>query len=154
MENNKHIDQTLLILTDLGKVRVLTFTTPGDDPRERAHLKELTEKELGSPEGAETSDTPGKFNRGYNAGEGEAMSHAETKLNVEIEKRSINQVAAEICDKVAFYGSSSFILAAPQEHLNRLMSEMPVDCRDKISESHGLDLTNEKLADLEKRFLK
>ena len=145
--------QPLLILTDLGKIRVLAFTEPTDDPREKKHLKELSDKELTSPLGAETTDAPGKFNRGYDAGSGEAMSHAETKLDVEIEKRSINQVAKEICDKVASYGSHSFILAAPQEHLKRLIAEMTPECRNKITDSHGLDLTKEKLADLENRFL-
>lgn len=153
MDNKNNNKQPLLILTDLGKVRVLTFTEPSDDPIEKKHLKELSDKELSSPIGAETTDTPGKFNRGYEAGSGEAMSHAETKLDVEIEKRSISQVATEICNIVDSYGSHSIILAAPQEHLNRLMMEMTAEVRDKITDSYGLDLTNEKLADLENRFL-
>ena len=75
----------LLILTDLGTVRVLKYHAGGDDPRDRSHLVELSESELGSPRGAATTDQPGKCNRGFAAGTGEAMSHAETKLDVEVE---------------------------------------------------------------------
>ena len=143
----------LLILTDLGTVRVLKYHAGGDDPRDRSHLVELSESELGSPRGAATTDQPGKFNRGFAAGTGEAMSHAETKLDVEVEKRAIAQVAREICGVVADLGCSNFILAAPQEHLKRLEAGMDADCRAKLRESHGADLTNATLKDLEKRFL-
>lgn len=142
-----------MILTDLGVVRVLNFKEAGDDPRERAHLKELAENELGAPRGAVTTDTPGKFSRGFAAGNGESMSHAETKLDVEVEKRAIAQVAKEICELVNKLGCNSFVLAAPQEHLKRLESEMDADCREKLAESVGADLTKSRLKELEKRFL-
>ncbi|MBK1830878.1 host attachment protein [Verrucomicrobiaceae bacterium R5-34] len=153
MANTLNSYQRLLVLTDLGKIRVLGFTEPSDDPTEKIHLTELAEEELEAPRGAKTTDTPGKFNRGYEAGEGDAMSHAETKLDVEVEKRSINQVANEICSKVMSHGCKHFILAAPQEHLKRLVAEMTPDCKALMVESHGLDLTKEKLPALENRFL-
>ena len=153
MTKNKDSYDRLLVLTDLGMVRVLNFKPAGDDPRDLAHLIELSENELGPPRGAVTTDAPGKFNRGFAAGGGEAMSHAETKLDVEVEKRAIAQVAREICEVVQNLGCSSFILAAPQEHLKRLESEMDADCREKLRESMGADLTNTSLKDLEKRFL-
>jgi malonyl CoA-acyl carrier protein transacylase len=81
------------------------------------------------------------------------MSHAETKLDIEVEKRAIAQVAEEICEVVANLGCRSFVLAAPQEHLKRLESEMEADCREKLSKSVGADLTKTSLKDLEKRFL-
>ncbi|MFD2256497.1 host attachment protein [Luteolibacter algae] len=153
MKNTENTYERLLILTDLGTVRVLNFRKAGDDPRERAHLVELSENELGPPRGAITTDGPGKFNRGSAAGNGEAMSHAETKLDVEVEKRAIAQVAKEICDVVAGLGCHSFVLAAPQEHLKRLEAEMNPTCREKLRDSVGADLSNTSLKDLEKRFL-
>lgn len=153
IKNAKDKSDRLLILTDLGKVRVLGFKEAGDDPREFAHLKELSENEMGVPRGAATTDGPGKFNRGSAAGKGEAMSHAETKLDVEVEKRAIAQVAREICEVVAKLGCGSFVLAAPQEHLKRLEAEMDADCRGKLDGSYGADLTKSSLKDLEKRFL-
>jgi hypothetical protein len=153
IKNAKNTCDRLLILTDLGMVRVLSFKEAGDDPRDLAHLKELSENELGAPRGADTTDGPGRFNRGSSAGNGEAMSHAETKLNVEVEKRAIAQVAKEICDVVANLGCSSFTLAAPQEHLKRLKTEMDANSREKLQESFGADFTKTSLKDLEKRFL-
>lgn len=153
MNNTEKRYERLLILTDLGTVRVLGFKEPGDDPSDRAHLGELSENELGPPRGAETTDDPGKFGRGFAAGQGEALSHAETKLDIEIEKRSIAQVAGEICEVVANSGCRSFILAAPQEHLKRLENEMDSDCHKKLSEALGLDLTKMSLKELEERFL-
>jgi hypothetical protein len=153
MINTKKTVDRLLILTDLGMVRVLNFREAGDDPRNLAHLVELSSDELEAPRGSETTDSPGKFNRGSAAGSGEAMSHAETKLDIEVEKRAIAQVAKEICDVVANLGCKSFMLAAPQEHLKRLESEMNADCRGKLRESLGADLTKTSLKELEKRFL-
>ena len=149
-ENQYH---RLLILTDLGVVRALVFTEAGDQPQDQPHLQELTENELGPPRGALTTDDPGKFNRGFAAGKGEAMSHAETKLDIEIEKRSLAQVADEICALVVNLKCKSFIVAAPQEHLKRLEAEMTDDCREKLSESVGADLTKTSLKELEDRFL-
>jgi len=153
MNKTKDTFERLLILTDLGTVKVLNFKPAGDDPRDRAHLAELSDAELESPRGAETTDSPGKFNRGNSAGNGEAMSHAETKLDIEVEKRAIAKVAKEISVVIANLECKHFILAAPQEHLKRLESEMDQDCRDKITKSIGADLTNSSLKDLEKRFL-
>ena len=150
VENNY---DRLVILTDLGVVRVLNFREAGDQPQDQRHLQELTENELGPPRGALTTDDPGKFNRGFAAGQGEAMSHAETKLDIEIEKRSISQVADEICAVVNKLKCKSFIVAAPQEHLKRLEAEMTADCRAKLSESIGADLTKISLKELEGRFL-
>ena len=152
-KNPKDTCDRLLILTDLGMVRVLCYKEAGDDPRDRAHLKELSENELGAPRGAATTDSPGRFNRGSSAGNGEAMSHAETKLDVEVEKRAIAQVSKEICEVVANLLCSSFVLAAPQEHLKRLEAEMDAASRGKLQESLGADLTKTSLKDLEKRFL-
>ena len=153
MINTNKTNDRLLILTDLGTVRVLKFTEAGDNPQNLAHLKELSEEELEPPRGASTTDGPGRFNRGSAAGKGEAMSHAETKLDIEIEKRAVGQVAEEICDVVANLGCASFVLTAPQEYLKRLVEEMNPACREKLSESLGLDLTKSNLKDLEKRFL-
>ena len=153
MTNTNDTNGRLLILTDLGMVRVLSFKEAGDNPQNRAHLVELSENELGAPRGAVTTDSPGKFNRGFAAGNGEAMSHAETKLDIEVEKRAIAQVAKEICSIVAKMDSGSFTLAAPQEHLKRLEAEMDTACRAKLRDSLGADLTKSSLKDLEKRFL-
>jgi hypothetical protein len=152
-KNAKDTYDRLLILTDLGMVRVLSFKEAGDDPRDRAHLKELSENELGAPRGAATTDGPGRFNRGSAAGDGEAMSHAETKLDVEVQKRAIAQVAKEIDEVVVKLNCGSFVLAAPQEHLKRLEADMNAACRAKLGESIGADLTKTSLKDLEKRFL-
>lgn len=153
MENTEKTIERLLILTDLGLVRVLKFKTEGDDPRDLAHLIELSEDELDAPRGAETTDGPGRFNRGFAAGKGEAMSHAETKLEIEVEKRAIAQVAKEICEVVENLDCKGFTLAAPQEHLKRLEAEMDAACREKLRETVGADLTKTSLKELEKRFL-
>ncbi|MGE9267685.1 MAG: host attachment protein [Verrucomicrobiales bacterium] len=153
MDNAANPYRRLLILTDLGTVRVLAFKEAGDDPRDRAHLVELSAEEIAPPRGAATTDSPGKFKRGAAAGNDEAMSHAETKLDIEVEKRAIAQVAAEICEVVARLKCQKFVLAAPPEHLKRLEEEMPADCRQKMQASHRLDLTKISLKELEKRFL-
>ncbi|YCM46833.1 host attachment protein (plasmid) [Verrucomicrobiaceae bacterium 227] len=153
MKNTEKNYDHLLILTDLGTVRVLNFEEAGDQPRNRAHLRELSENELEPPTGAETTDDPGKFNRGFAAGKGEAMSHAETKLDMEIEKRAIAQVAEEICAVVANLKCNIFTLAAPQEHLNRLEAVMDAGCLKKLNKSLGSDLTKTSLKELETRFL-
>lgn len=153
MNSAKNTYERLLILTDLGMVRVLNFKEAGDDPQDRAHLVELSKEELESPIGASTTDGPGKFNRGFAAGEGEAMSHAETKLDVEVEKRAIALVAKEISGVVTKLGCNSFMLAAPQEHLKRLVADLDAKSREKLVDSVGADLTKTSLKDLEKRFL-
>jgi len=153
MNSAQNTYERLLILTDLGTVRVLNFKEAGDDPKDRAHLVELSKEELTSPRGAATTDEPGKFNRGFAAGEGEAMSHAETKLDVEVEKRAIALVAKEISGVIAKLACNSFALAAPQEHLKRLVAEMDAKSREKLADSLGADLTKTSLKDLEKRFL-
>ncbi|MES2981857.1 MAG: host attachment protein [Verrucomicrobiota bacterium] len=153
----KNTYDRLLILTDLGRIRVLAFKHAGDPPQDLSHLIELSENELSPPRGAVTTDIPGKFNRGFAAGngnsKGEAMSHAETKLNMEVEKRSISQVAGEICEVVRNLGCHGFVLAAPEEYLKRLEAQIEPDCREKLLESHGTDLTKADLKELEKRFL-
>ncbi len=153
MNKIKHTLDRLLILTDLGTVRVLKFTEAGDNPKDFAHLVELSEEELELPVGAVTTDGPGKFNGGSAAGKGEAMSHGETKLDIEIEKRAVEQVAKEICEIVANMGYSSFVLSAPQEHLKRLKENMEPSCREKLNDSVSVDLTKISLKELEKRFL-
>lgn len=153
MNKNKENFGRLLILTDLGVVRVLNFKEAGDDPQNLAHLVERSSDQMGSPRGSETTDGPGKFNRGAAAGHGEAMSHAETKLDMEVEKRAIAQVAKEICEVVANLDCSSFVLAAPQEHLKRLEADMDSACREKLHQSIGADLTKSSLKELEKRFI-
>ena len=153
MKNSTENYDRLLVLTDLGTVRVLSFKQAGDDPKDLAHLIELSENDLASPRGAETTDNPGKFARGSAATDGQALSHAETKLDVEIEKRAIGQVAQEIGDIVSNSGCSKFILAAPQEHLKRMEAELDSDSGSKLEELVGADLTNVSLKDLEKRFL-
>lgn len=153
MKNTKDHYDRLLILTDLGTVRVLKFKDAGDDPRDLAHLEELSSDELEPPIGAATTASRGKFNRGAAANEGVALSHAETKMDVEVEKRAISQVAKEISEIIANLSCNSFVLAAPQEHLKRLESDLDADCRKKLHESLGADLTKASLKDLEKRFL-
>lgn len=143
----------LLFLVGLGKVRVLRFPPPNSPDQGRAHLTELSEDELAPPRGTKTTDSPGRFNRGTAAGEGEAMSHAETKLDLEVEKRAITQVAEEIDEAVKRFSCQSFILAAPQEHLKRLEAAMDPDSKKKLAKSIGSDLTKLSLPDLEKRFL-
>ncbi len=153
MSNTNESYDRLLILTDLGTVRVLSFKDAADSPKNLPHLTELSTEELDAPRGSVTTHGPGRFNRGTAAGTGEAMSHAETKLDIEVEKRAIAQVAKEICDVVADFGCKSFTLAAPQEHLKRLESEMDPASQKKLSKSLGVDLTKSNLKDLEKRFL-
>ncbi len=154
MSENSQTTCRLLFLVGIGKVRVLRFQEPKNDGQTQAHLVEMTENELGPPRGSKTTDNnPGRFNRGFAAGDGEAMSHAETKLDLEVEKRAITQVAEEINDLVKELKCSNFTMAAPQEHLKRMEAALDPECKAKLADTIGSDLTKLSLADLEKRFL-
>ena len=116
----------LLLITDLGRIRSLQFKKAGDDPAEKDHLVEHINRPISAPKGQLVTDTSGKFNRGSAAGEGKAMSHASYgKLEEEMEKRSLEQVADEISSVVSNGNCHTFTLVAPKQILKRLTNTLP-----------------------------
>ncbi|BDS06272.1 hypothetical protein NT6N_13120 [Oceaniferula spumae] len=144
----------LLIITDLGQVRALHFKMAGDDPIEKDHLVELEEHDVATPVGASTTDKAGKFNRGFAAGAGNALSHASRgNLEGEMEKRTIEQVVEDIAVIAKQQSADQLVIAAPKSILNRLTEQLASKSNAQLVETLGVDLVKEPLAALEKRFL-
>lgn len=147
------IMKKLLLITDLGRIRSLQFKKAGDDPAEKDHLVEHINRPISAPVGQLITDTAGKFNRGFAAGEGKAMSNASLgKLEEEMEKRSLEQVADEIQSIVSEADYPRFTLVAPQKILKRLVNTLTPQVRNQMNGTIGADLIKENRVSLEKRF--
>ena len=147
----------LLIIADLGSLRVFRFDPAGDDPAERDHLVEV-KTNVSGPELQTISDVvtdqAGKFNRGGAAGVVSAMSHFEQhNLESELQRKALESLSTSIATVLKQAGHPPWVLAAPQADRKRIEAALSTHCREKLVESVGADLIKEPVAKLEKRFL-
>ena len=147
--------KNLIVITDLGRVRVLKYQPGGDDPRDKDHLVEEASEELagvGDPLRETVSDQAGQFAKTGTNGAG-MSSGEEHNLESEMERQALSRVATVVSSFVQAAGCPPWSLVAPQPILRRLTDELPKKCRDALSETVAGDLTKVPLAKLEKRFL-
>ena len=146
----------LIIAANLGRVRVLRFREPGDDPIERPHLVEQASESLKQHVDAiheAVTDQSGRFRQGVGAGVRSGMSFGEEhELKAEIERKAIRQIAGHIDRVLDKAGHPRWLLAAPQPILARLLEVLSKPAVDTLGETVGSDLTNCPLGEMEHRF--
>ena len=150
--------EPLIILANLGRVRVLRYHKAGDIPQEKPHLAEAPDSttEL-RPEAVHevVTDQAGRFTQSGEMGRLGGMSFGEElHLESELEKRALHRVAERIGAVVTEEGFPEWRLTAPQEILAALLEAIPGEARKTLSRSEPGDFTRASLADLEARFLK
>ncbi|NNC89473.1 MAG: hypothetical protein HKN82_13530 [Akkermansiaceae bacterium] len=149
--------EKLLLIANLGRVRVLKFRKGGGDSLEQDHLVEEEELPLERPPSSRNdvaTDQSGRFGRGGSAGTKGGMSYGEDhKLDAEMERKAIEQVGTAIGGTVAGRGNPSWLLAAPQPILARLQEALPPAARKCLARTVAADLTKTPLAKLEDRFV-
>jgi len=147
----------LIIVTNLGRIRVLKYRAAGEDPIEEDHLIEETEKSITEHVNTiqeEVTDQAGRFGRGGPAGVQTGMSYGEEhNLEREIERGALKKIAAGIEDTLKEENYPSWILAAPQTILARLKESLSAAALKPLISAVGADLTQCKLQEMEKRFL-
>ena len=150
--------QELIIITDLGRLRVFTFRPRGDDPREKDHLLEQSSKTfegVGEPLREKVEDQGGQFGRAGVAGaEGGMSSGEEHNLESELERQALQRVVDAVAEAVEAAGSPGWLLVAPQAILKRLTEALPPAARKALADTISADLTKVPVAKLEARFLK
>lgn len=149
---------TLFVMTDLGRVRVVRKDGDLDDPTARLHLVEVPTAFLEDPLGPiseEVTDQAGRFGRSASAGEAGGMSYGEEhEAQSERERRSIVKIASHVDQVLAQAGYPPFHLAAPKSVLKRLEAKLGPKTRQMIRDTIPADLTKVPLSELESRFLK
>lgn len=150
--------QELIIITDLGRMRVFKFRPRGDDPRENDHLIEessTTFEGVGAPLREKVEDQGGQFGRhGVAGGEGGMSSGEEHNLAAELDRQALQRVAGAVAGAVETAGSPGWLLVAPQAILKRLTESLPPAARKALADTISADLTKVPVAKLEDRFLK
>jgi hypothetical protein len=149
--------QPLVILANLGRVRVLRIVSVAGSPNAQTHLAEGEEGtlELGKESIGETvTDQAGRFARGSRIGRETGMSRGEEhNLEAELERRALQRVAQAIGTAVEEEGNPPWRLVAPQQVLAQLQAALPPECRKSLAHAEPGDLTKLPLAELEARFL-
>ena len=108
----------MIIVADLGRLRVLVEKEEFSPSGPRQHLAELSSEELDSkpqPIHDVVTDQQGRFGKGdggQNPGAGIAENH---QLESELENRSIKALAQRIDGVVADHAPSSWMLVAPAD---------------------------------------
>lgn len=146
----------LILIADLGRLRVLKRRPAGDDPSEKEHLMEDASKGMEghvASRGDVVTDQSGRFgHRDASSTHGGGSYGEQHNLDSELERKSLQQLADRIAVVVADEGQPAWTLAAPQSILGRLTDALPRECRKQLTNSIGADLTKEPLAKLEERF--
>lgn len=150
--------EKLLILANLGRVRPITFTAAGDDPSQKPHLHELSDKDtdLRTPSISDVvTDQAGRFSQGGGVGQSGGTSNSEQhNLQGELDRKALERVAARISEILAGENHPSWWLVAPQPITPSLKEALSAGAKGSLAQSIAADLTRSPLADLEKRFLK
>jgi hypothetical protein len=149
--------ESLIILSNLGRVRVLTFREAGDDPQQQAHLREARDSTVEmrtEPLSSLVTDSAGRFAQGGPAGLSAGMSRGEEHgLEAELERQALHRIAAEIGARVAAEGNPPWHLAAPATILPALKKALPAAAKRTLAQTTAADLTKLPLARLEGQFL-
>jgi protein required for attachment to host cells len=147
---------SLIILANLSRVRVLKFQQAGDDPQEQSHLREDREaiREPLKPIREIVTDQQGRWSRSTTSGMGNGMSTGEEhNLELEEARRAVERIAGQIADVVADAGYPSWTLAATPPFAAQLRKALPAAVAAKLTGALAADLTKQPLDELEKRLL-
>lgn len=149
--------EPLIIIANLGRVRVVKLRKTGDDPQQKQHFVESLDSttEL-RPEAIHevVTDHAGRFPQGGATDRLAGMSYGEEHhLEAELETRALHRIAARIAEIVAAEGTPRWRLTAPQPILPALLEALPAAARQALVHSEGGDFTRLTLEDLEQHFL-
>jgi len=150
--------EKLIVISDLGCVRVFKVNPPSDDPRVKPHLTEV----LGSPAEIRTpmlhqvvTDQAGRFTQSGSADRLTGMSYGEEhQLQEELETQAIRRVVAKIGELVGCVEPCPpWMLIAPSTILLQLREMLPRVLQDALCRTESADLTGFPIAALERRLL-
>lgn len=148
---------SLILLTNLEKLRTVEWHDAGEHPAEKQHLHEQSRQffeENTTNISDVVTDQAGRFQRGSRAGQEEALSAGEPhNLETELERRALERLASGIEQVLSAHGHPQWILGAPQTILARLEQRLSRNARERLARTVSGDLTKEPVAKLEKRFL-
>lgn len=149
--------EPLIIIANLGRVRVVRHQKAGDLPEEKQHLVEALDSttEL-RPEAIHevVTDHAGRFPQGGALDRRGGMSYGEEHhLATELETQALQRIAATIGGIVAAEGCPRWRLTAPQPILPALLKALPAEARKTLVLSEAGDFTRLTLEDLEQHFL-
>ena len=158
LRSNPHNSmQKLIVIANLGRVRPVKFKPAGEDPQDKAHLREVpgSSVELKPQSITEVvTDRVGRFRQsGPHDRLGGNSYGEEHHLKAELENQALERVAGTIGDIVAAAGYPAWRLVFPQELLPSLRRALPTAVALALSQVEAGDLTKLPLAQLEKRFL-
>lgn len=149
--------EPLIILSNLGRVRALTFRAAGDDPQQQAHLSEIpgSRVELRPQSVAKVvTDQAGRSSQSGPVGRSPGMSFGEMHgLETELERQAMARIAMEIGDRVAAEGNPRWHLVAPAAILPALKKALPAEAQKCLAGTTVGDLTKLPLAKLETQLL-
>lgn len=149
--------EKLILIANLGRLRILKFKHAGDDPQQKPHLIEAP----GSPLEMRpkfihevVTDQAGQFTQSGPTDRLGGMSYGEDhELESELEKQALQNIAEKITETLASEGYPSWRLMANQGILASLQSVLPAEARQTLVHAEAGDLTKLPLAELEKRLL-
>jgi hypothetical protein len=149
--------EPLIILSNLGRVRALTFRAAGDDPQQQAHLSEIPGSRVElrpQPVKKVVTDQAGRSTQSGPVGLSAGMSYGEMHgLETELERQALARIAMEIGDRVAAEGNPRWHLVAPATILSALKKALPAEAQKSLGGTSTGDLTKLPLAKLETQLL-
>ena len=149
--------KSLIVIANLGQVRVLKLRPAGDDPLQQEHLFEISSGNGKEPPKAiheVVTDQSGRFAEGNAAGMRTGMSNGEhLKLEAELQRTAMLKIASQIGTAVIAEGAPPWTLVAPAQILPALKEALPAKAKKSLAETQAGDLTRIPLRDLEERFL-
>ncbi|QJE95328.1 host attachment protein [Luteolibacter luteus] len=149
--------KSLIVIANLGQVRVLKLRPAGDDPLQQEHLFEITSGNGKEPPKAiheVVTDQSGRFGEGNAAGMRTGMSNGEhLKLEAELQRTAMLKIASQIGEAVEAEGSPSWMLVAPSTIISGLKKSLSSKAQKTLGETYAADLTRTPLRELEGRFL-
>jgi hypothetical protein len=149
--------ETLIIIANLGRVRIVRFREAGENPQDRAHLYEdpASTVEMRPQLIHElVTDQAGRFTRSGPLDRKAGMSYGEElNLEKEIQKQALERIAGKIGEIVASEGHPAWRLVIPQEIMPGLLKNLSAAAHRALAGVEPGDLTKLPLAELEKRFL-
>jgi hypothetical protein len=149
--------KSLIVIANLGQVRVLKLRPAGDDPLQQEHLFEISSGNGKEPPKAiheVVTDQSGRFGEGNAAGMRTGMSNGEhLKLEAELQRTAMLKIAGQITEAVEAEGSPSWMLVAPSTILASLKGALSPKAKKALGDTYSADLTRTPLRELEGRFL-
>lgn len=149
--------EKLILIANLGRLRILKFREAGDDPRQKPHLIEAP----GSPLEMRpkfirevVTDKAGRFSQSGSTDRLTGMSYGEEhELESQLDKQALDNIAEKIDETLAAEGYPLWRLMANQGILGSLQAALPAAARQSLAYAEAGDLTRMPVAELEKRLL-